>query len=288
MSEKSENFSQLETETRNPRTANLGSLVGMELLTTLHAENHTIALAVEATLPILAEFVEVLAARLRAGGRLFYVGAGTSGRLGVLDASECPPTFGVSPEMIQGIIAGGVGALVRSVEGAEDSKAEGAAALIERDLGDHDTVVGIAASGRTPFVIGALEEAKRRGSLTGAVVNVSDSALSKVADYTMAALTGAEALTGSTRLKAGTAQKMILNLITTAAMVRLGKVEGNLMIDLRATNVKLQHRAVEIVMEVTQTENRIVAETALVDASGSVREAIEILRAEQNGVKEKA
>ena len=273
-----EDFARLETEGRNPRTADLDTLNGLELVRTLHAENHTVAAAVDAVLPALADFVDRLAIKLEFGGRLFYVGAGTSGRLGVLDASECPPTFGVEPEMIQGIIAGGEGALVRSVEGAEDSKAVGAKAIRERRLEPNDVVVGIAASGRTPFVIGALEEAKGQGILTAAVINVSDSPLSQIADYTFAAVTGAEAVTGSTRLKAGTAQKMILNLITTAAMVQLGKVYGNLMVDVRATNEKLQDRAVRIVMAGAETENRTLALSALNAADGEVKTAIVALK----------
>ncbi len=276
-----QNFASLETEARNPRTSRLGALRGLELLQTLHAENHTVAGAVEAVLPSLAEFVERLAIRLEAGGRLFYVGAGTSGRIGVLDASECPPTFGVSPERVQGIIAGGEGALVRSIEGAEDSQKTGADVLAERDPQPNDTVVGIAASGRTPFVIGALKEAKRRSLLTGAVVNVSHSALSEIADFTFAAVTGAEALTGSTRLKAGTAQKMILNLISTAAMVHLGKVQGNLMVDVRATNEKLRDRALRIVMAGAEIEDPAAAEAALTETQGDVRGAILCLRLEK-------
>ena len=271
-----EDFARLGTETRNPRTGNLDALPAPELVAALHAENFDIADAVQKTLPEIARVVEILALRLGSGGRLFYVGAGTSGRLGVLDASECPPTFGVSPELVQGIIAGGMAALTRSIEGAEDSPATGAEDLRERGVTAKDAVVGIAASGRTPYVIGALDAAREIGAAVFAVTNVSDSELARHADITIAAVTGPEPLTGSTRLKAGTAQKMALNLLTTAAMVRLGKVYGNLMVDVRATNEKLRDRAARIVMTATGVD-RNAAETALSEAKGSVKVAIVML-----------
>jgi N-acetylmuramic acid 6-phosphate etherase len=271
-----EDFARLETEGRNPRTAELDALSTADLVAVLHGENAAVLEAVQATLPQVAQVVELLAERLGRGGRLFYVGAGTSGRLGVLDASECPPTFGVSRELVQGIIAGGAQALTTSIEGAEDDPAAGADAIRERGVGANDVVVGIAASGRTPYVLGALEEAKRLGAATAAVVNVRDSALSRIAEITLAAVTGAEPLTGSTRLKAGTAQKLILNLLTTATMVRLGKVYGNLMADVQATNAKLRDRAERIVMAATGAGRSEAAE-ALRAADGSAKVAIVML-----------
>lgn len=272
-----ENFARLETEGRNPRTWELDLLPTLELMQTLHAENASVLEAVEAVLPQAAQVVDLLAERLPRGGRLFYVGAGTSGRLGVLDASECPPTFGVEPTLVQGLIAGGPTALTSSIEGAEDDPEAGAQDLKARGIGTLDVVVGIAASGRTPYVIGALDAARAAGAVTGAVVNVSDSVLSHHADITLAAVTGPEPLTGSTRLKAGTAQKLILNLLTTAAMVRIGKVYGNLMVDVRATNAKLRDRAVRIVMAAAEAE-RSEAEYALQQAKGEAKAAIVMLR----------
>lgn len=256
----SHSLSSLETELRNPNTLYLDCLDTAALVTMLHAENYGIAEAVAHTLPQVARIVDRIVECLMAGGRLFYIGAGTSGRLGVLDASECPPTFGVDPALVQGIIAGGVAALTTSIEGAEDSPEAGARDVHERGVGARDVVVGIAASGRTPYVIGALDFARSVGAFTAAIVNVTDSELSHHADVTIAAVTGAEALTGSTRLKAGTAQKMLLNLLTTAAMVRLGKVYGNLMVDVRATNAKLRDRAVRIVVAAANVDATAAAE----------------------------
>jgi N-acetylmuramic acid 6-phosphate etherase len=268
-----ERLDTLETESRNPRTADLDRLSTGHLVQTLHRENYRVASAVEAALPEVTQAVEIISERLRQGGRLFYVGAGTSGRLGVLDASECPPTFGVEPSLVQGMIAGGDTALRRSIEGAEDSPEIGAQDLRERGVGPNDVVVGIAASGRTPYVIGALDAAREAGAATIAVVNVTRSRMASHADITIAAVTGPEALTGSTRLKAGTAQKLVLNILTTAAMVRLGKVYGNLMVDVRATNVKLRDRAVRIVMAATDAD-RAAAQAAIDAAGGSCKAAI--------------
>lgn len=268
-----ENLGRLDTEQRNPRTTELDRLSTEELVAVLHAENYTVAEAVSQCLPEITRAVQHIAACFAKGGRLFYVGAGTSGRLGVLDASECPPTFGVGREQVQGIIAGGERALTQAIEGAEDSPEQGEADLLTREITAKDVVCGIASSGRTPYVIGALRAAKRCGAVTLAVVNVSESRLAEVADVTMAAVTGAEPLTGSTRLKAGTAQKMILNLLTTAAMVQTGKVYGNLMVDVRATNLKLQDRAVRIVMSATETTHENALKT-LEAANGEVKTAI--------------
>ena len=272
-----EDFALLETEGRNPRTMALDALPTADLVALLHQENASVLQAVEAVLPSVAQVVDVLSDRLAQGGRLFYVGAGTSGRLGVLDASECPPTFGVSPDRVQGIIAGGPTALTTSIEGAEDSPETGAQAIRERSAGPRDVVVGIAASGRTPFVIGALEAARRAGAFTVALVNVTNSAMSRSAEVTIAAVTGPEPLTGSTRMKAGTAQKLILNLLSTAAMICLGKVYSNLMVDVRATNRKLKDRAARIVMAAANA-GREEADAALRAAEGHVKTAIVMLR----------
>lgn len=269
-------LARLETETRNPRTLELDSLPTLALVETLHRENDAVMGAVARVLPDVAQVVDLLVDRLGRGGRLFYVGAGTSGRLGVLDASECPPTFGVAPEQVQGIIAGGIAALTTSIEGAEDSPEIGAQDLRARQIGPNDLVIGITASGRTPYVIGALSAARGLGAATAAIVNVTASELAKVADITMAAVTGPEALTGSTRLKAGTAQKLILNLLTTAAMVRLGKVYSNLMVDVRATNVKLQDRAIRIVMAAAEVDHASARE-ALKRCEGECKRAIVML-----------
>ncbi len=277
MSTTIEAFAGLETEARNSHTMDLDCLATPALLALLHQENLAVMGAVEAALPEISTVVEVLAERLAVGGRMFYVGAGTSGRLGVLDASECPPTFGVSPDRVQGVIAGGPAALTTSIEGAEDSPETGGLAMRERGVGAKDAVVGIAASGRTPFVIGAMEVARRAGAFTAAIVNVSNSAMGAIADVTIEALTGPEPLSGSTRLKAGTAQKLILNLLTTATMIRLGKVYSNLMVDLRATNQKLRDRASRIVMAAADVD-RGQAEEALRAADGHVKIAIVMLR----------
>jgi len=267
----------LQTEARNPRTMELDRLPVEELARVLHAENYGVADAVGAALPEVARAIEVIAERLRDGGRLFYVGAGTSGRLGVLDASECPPTFGVEPEKVQGIIAGGDRALCHSVEGAEDDREAATNDLRARGVAAGDVVVGIAASGRTPYVIGALETARAAGAFAIAVVNVRPAEMESVADLTIAAVTGPEPLTGSTRLKAGTAQKMILNLLSTGAMVRLGKTYGNLMVDVQAGNEKLRERAIRIVTDVTGVD-RERARSTLEEADWRVKPAIVMLR----------
>ncbi len=279
-----EDFALLETEGRNPRTMDLDALSTQQLVAKLHQENQSVLLAVEAALPSVTAVVDVLSEQLARGGRLFYVGAGTSGRLGVLDASECPPTFGVSPDRVQGIIAGGNTALTTSIEGAEDSPESGAQVMRERSVGPKDVVIGIAASGRTPFVIGAMDVARKSGAFTAALVNVSNSAMSAHADITIAAVTGPEPVTGSTRMKAGTAQKLVLNLLTTATMIRLGKVYSNLMVDVRATNRKLRDRAARIVMSAADVD-RAEADAALVAADGHVKTAIVMLRLNVDGAE---
>jgi N-acetylmuramic acid 6-phosphate etherase len=277
MTQAKENLASLETEASNERTAELDTLSTHDLIRTLHAENYTVADAVGASLPEIVKLVDVAAERLANGGRLFYVGAGTSGRIGVLDASECPPTFGVEKEMVQGVIAGGRDAVTTSLEGVEDKKESGGRDLGARRVGAQDVVIGIAASGRTPYVIGAMEAARKVGAYTAAVVNVPSSQMSYHADITIIAATGPEALAGSTRLKAGTAQKMILNLISTGVMVRLGKVYRNLMVDVRATNEKLKDRATRIVMVAAEVDYAK-AQQALQQADWSAKVAIVMLK----------
>jgi N-acetylmuramic acid 6-phosphate etherase len=237
-------MSEILTEQRNPATMALDEMSALEIVTAMNAEDAKVARAVERVLPDIARAVDVIVQRLEAGGRLLYVGAGTSGRLGVLDASECVPTFSAPPGMVQGFIAGGTRALTTSVEAVEDDRAAGAR-VIREEAGAtlQDVVVGIAASGRTPYVLGALEEAGRIGAGTIALVCAEGSPLLACAEVGIQVLVGPEVLTGSTRLKAGTAQKMVLNMLSTAAMVRLGKVYENLMVDLKASNHKLRARA---------------------------------------------
>ena len=262
------------TEQRNPRTTAIDLATPAEIVDLMSAEDRTVGDAVAAQRAPIAATIAFAEAAFRAGGRLFYVGAGTSGRLGVLDASECPPTFGSDPEMVQGIIAGGVPALTRSQEGAEDSPADGERAIDEREVARDDLVVGIAASGTTPFVRGALHRAKARGARTVIVActPLPPEFIAEV-DTAILPIVGPEVVTGSTRLKAGTATKLVLNMITTGAMIRIGKTYGNLMVDLRATNAKLRDRSERIVVEVCGVE-REAARALLADAGGSVKTAI--------------
>ncbi|YAL83053.1 N-acetylmuramic acid 6-phosphate etherase [Dermacoccaceae bacterium W4C1] len=252
----SENLGSLGTETPNPATAELDTLSTAELLRVMNSEDATVADAVRAALPQITEAVELITRSLREGGRLVYVGAGTSGRLGVLDAVECPPTFNTAPERVVGLIAGGPEAFVAAVEGAEDDPQRGAADVAELRVGQQDTVVGLAASGRTPYVLGALSKATELGAATVAVSCNAGAATSAVAQVAIEVQTGAEVLTGSTRLKAGTAQKMVCNMLSTAAMVGIGKAYRNLMVDMRPTNAKLADRAVRIVREATGADDQ--------------------------------
>ena len=243
------------TERRNPRTAAIDTATSLEIVDLMSAEDAAVPAAVAAAREPIARTIDLIEAAFRSGGRLFYVGAGTSGRLGVLDASECPPTFGSEPEMVQGIIAGGLPALVKSVEGAEDDLAAGIAAVDERRVGASDVVVGIAASGTTPFVRAALGRAQALGARTAFVsCTAPPPLLADTCDECITVLVGPEVVTGSTRLKAGTATKLVLNLLTTGAMVRLGKTYGNLMVDLQVRNQKLADRGERIVMEVAAVD----------------------------------
>lgn len=272
-----ERLENLPTEQRNPSTMNLDCLSVEELTRVLHAENFQVAAAVEVALPEITCAIEAITDRMRAGGRLFYVGAGTSGRIGVLDASECPPTFGIEPDRVQGIIAGGDNAIRTSIEGAEDDREIGAADIETRGISGSDVVVGIAASGSTPYVVSALETARSRRAYTIAVVCAQRSEMESVADMTIVAQTGPEALTGSTRLKAGSAQKMILNLLSTGVMVCLGKTYSNLMVDVQATNSKLRDRAIRIVKDVVGVD-RGQAQAALERTGWRVKPALVVAR----------
>ncbi len=238
------------TEQRNPRSEQIDELATLDMLRVMNAEDRRVPAAVGEVLPNIAEAVDRVVDAFRSGGRLFYVGAGTSGRLGVIDAAECPPTFGTHPDMVQGIIAGGEPALTRAQEGAEDRAEDGAAEVRERGLCAGDVLMGIAASGVTPFVLGALAEARRIGAQTLFFTCNPDAAGGVLADVKITPVVGPEVVTGSTRLKAATATKLVLNMMTTAAMVRIGKVYGNLMVDLTPTCRKLEDRATRILMEI--------------------------------------
>jgi len=237
-----ENFFTLTTEKINPATTHIDECTTLEMVKLINDEDKKIAAAVEKVLPEVARAVDAIVDSFTRDGRLFYIGAGTSGRLGVLDASECPPTFGVKPDMVQGLIAGGNGALIKAIEGAEDNFNLAAEDLTAKNFCAVDVLVGITASGRTPYVLGGVDFAKKLGAITVGVSCVENSALAKVVDIAITPITGAEALTGSTRMKAGTATKMILNMLTTAAMIKIGKVRGNLMVCVQATNDKLRDR----------------------------------------------
>ena len=262
----------LTTEARNPRTAHIDELSTLEMLTLIHQEDAAVATAVESQLPAIARAVDAIAERFTQGGRLFYIGAGTSGRLGVLDASECPPTFSVPPTLVQGIIAGGDAALRRSSEYSEDSADEGANDLIAASFATSDTLVGIAASGRTPYVLGAMVHARSLGALTIGLSCVAGSPVARNSDIAITPVTGPEVLTGSTRMKAGTATKLVLNMISTGVMIRSGAVYGNLMVNVKPSNAKLLDRAQRILMAATGCD-RPTATSLLIEA-GSVKVAI--------------
>ena len=261
------------TELRNRASTNIDRLSTQQIVDLINREDALVAAAVASQRKQIAAAIDLIVERFREGGRLFYVGAGTSGRLGVLDASECPPTFGVSPLLVQGIIAGGRRALVRSIEGAEDHPEDGAAAIISKHVCARDVVVGLAACGMTPFVHGALGQARRIGAATIFVTCAPEAVRHIPAQIIINPVVGPEVITGSTRMKAGTATKLVLNTLTTGAMIRLGKVYGNLMVDLKATNEKLRDRSLRIVMEVTHL-SRPRAVRLLARAQGKVKAAI--------------
>lgn len=292
------------TEQENPRTSNLSSLSSADIVRVMNDEDGLVAGAVGAVLPEIGEVVDKIVARMRSGGRLFYIGTGTSGRLGVLDASECPPTFGVSPELVQAIIAGGYEACYRAVEASEDDAVAGKKDLEDRGFTEHDALVGIAASGRTPYTVGAVAWARERGAFTAAITCVPGSPITSAAEIAIVPVVGPEVVAGSTRLKAGTAQKMVLNMLSTATLVQLGYVTGNRMTNVQTRNTKLRARGLRILMAEAGIDERTAtvfldktdgslplalvmaqsgcelneARKALAASSGVVHEAIKALR----------
>ncbi|GMA65012.1 N-acetylmuramic acid 6-phosphate etherase [Alicyclobacillus fastidiosus] len=266
-------FEHLQTEQINEETEHLDSASSLEIVTLMNRADKSVPRAVEQVLPQVARAIDEIVIRLKQGGRLIYVGAGTSGRLGILDAAECPPTFSTPPDLVQSVIAGGKEATFKALENAEDDEPAGAKALADLEISSLDAVVGLSASGRTPFVKGALQYAATRAALTIGVACNAESEIGKLAQIAIDVHTGPEVLAGSTRLKAGTAQKLILNMISTGAMVRLGKVYKNLMVDMKATNYKLQERSKSIIMRATGATYEA-AETALAAADQHVKLAI--------------
>ena len=269
------------TEQENPRTANIDKVSTLEAIQLINSEDQSVAPAIEKILPEIAKVIDKTVERIENGGRLFYIGSGTSGRLGVLDASEIPPTFGVSYDLVQGIIAGGYDALYKATESSEDNPQAGKADLQDRGLTEKDVLIGIAASGRTPYTIGALNYARQLGCLTACITCVPDSAITKAAEISIVAVVGAEAITGSSRMKAGTAQKMILNIISTAVMIRLGYVKGNRMTNVKSSNAKLKERSLRILMAETNSD-QLSASSLMNEANNDLRVALVMFRANVN------
>lgn len=266
-------LTKLTTETRNKNTMNLDRMTSIEIVITMNKEDENVINSIRDTLPKISEVIDMCAKALKGGGRIIYMGAGTSGRLGLLDAVECPPTFGVPSDLVIGLIAGGESAFIKAVEGAEDSKSLGVDDLKNINLTNKDVVIGLAASGRTPYVIHGLKYAREIGCKTAIVVCNKDSEMAKYSDVAIEVVVGPEVLTGSTRLKAGTAQKMVLNMISTGSMVAVGKAYQNLMVDVMQTNEKLVVRAENIVIEATDCD-RDTARRALKEANGKVKTAV--------------
>ena len=281
-----EQLNLLSTEQRNPASTDIDARSIMEILTIINSEDHRVAAAVQKEIPYIAMAVQAVVSALKAGGRLIYVGAGTSGRLGIIDAAECPPTFGTDPRTIQGMIAGGDKAMFKAQEGAEDKEANGAKDIDRKKVGKKDIVCGLAASLRTPYVVGAVRRAKARGARTLYITTNSRDKLysqefielSKSIDLAVCPEVGPEVIMGSTRMKSGTAQKLVLNMITTTAMIRLGKVYENMMIDLQLTNEKLRERAKRIIMTITGNSYEEAA-IALKKADGQVKTALVMIKA---------
>mgnify|MGYP002760847079 CR=1 FL=1 len=275
-----EELQALATEAKNPHSTHIDTAPVEEILRVINTEDHKVPIAVRRELPYVAEAVKIVVEAFQNDGRLFYVGAGTSGRLGVVDASECPPTFGTNPERVQGIIAGGREAVFRSQEGAEDSPEAGAKALEERGVTEHDVVCGLTSSGRTPFVVGAVEHARDEiGCPSLFVTTIPREDLDVEPDVAICPVVGPEVIMGSTRMKSGTAQKLVLNMITTAAMVRLGKVYENMMVDLRRTSEKLVERGIRTVMMVTGVDYDA-ADAVLTRCDGHVKTALVMILAD--------
>lgn len=266
------------TEQINPNTTDIDKLPTLEALRVVNAEDRKVAEAVEKVLPAIARAIDGIAERLGRGGRLFYTGTGTSGRLGVLDAAECPPTFGVSPDLVQGVIAGGYDACYKAVEASEDNREAGATDLQARGFTPYDVVVGIAASGRTPYTIGAVEYARSIGALTVCITCNENTALAAAVEIPIEAIVGPEVIAGSTRLKSGTAQKLVLNMLSTMTMVRLGYVTGNRMTNLKTSNIKLRQRALGLLMAECEVDE-VAARSALETAGWDLRIAIVMVKA---------
>ena len=264
----------LSTEKRNPASAGIDTMSTLEMVTLINNEDKKVALAVEKILPDIAKAIDIVADHLKQGGRLIYMGSGTSGRLGILDAVECPPTYSTDPAMVQGLIAGGYPAIFQAKEGAEDSEAEGHKDIVEMEVSSRDVVMGLTASGRTPYVIGGLDEARKAGAAVLGLTCSEHPSIERHCDLCLVVLPGPEVITGSTRMKAGTAEKMVLNMISTGTMVKLGKVRGNLMIDVKASNAKLMERALGIIRTVTGCSESE-AMKMLTFHSGSARAAVE-------------
>ncbi|QOK25708.1 N-acetylmuramic acid 6-phosphate etherase [Cytobacillus oceanisediminis] len=267
------NITKLNTEQRNPKTMEVDLMTTEEIITIINQEDAIVPNAIAREIPHIVKVVDEITDSFKKGGRLIYVGAGTSGRLGIIDASECPPTYGTDPEMVVGIIAGGKEAMTEAVEGAEDDSEQGRQDVADIQLSDKDVLVGIAASGRTPYTIGALQYGNEVGAVTVAVACTKDSEMGRIAKYTIAPITGPEVVTGSTRMKAGTAQKLVLNMLTTASMIKLGKVYGNLMVDVQMTNEKLFKRAETIVKMATGASDEE-AQAALKEQNHNTKAAI--------------
>ena len=280
-------LSQMITEGRNPASQNIDELSTEAMLRVINDEDKKVALAVEAIVPQIAQVVDAITAAFSKGGRLIYCGAGTSGRLGILDASECPPTFGTPRSQVVGLIAGGHTAILQAVENAEDNVEQGAQDLKDINFNANDVLVGIAASGRTPYVLGALAYAKQQGAFSAALTCNPNSPMSQAADVALTPVVGPEVVTGSSRMKAGTAQKLVLNMLTTGAMIRSGKVYGNLMVDVEATNQKLVQRQINIVKQATDCDDAT-AQQALNACHGHCKTAIVMVLAGLNATEAKA
>lgn len=271
------NFNKLTTEQVNKNSSNIDTCSTREMLQIINDEDKLVAIAVEKELDNIALAVDTVYHRLKDGGRLFYVGAGTSGRIGLLDAAECPPTYGVEPELVQGIIAGGNKAMFKAVEGAEDNEQQGRSIITEKGINTKDVVIGISASGSAPYVIGAIKQAQELGIDTIAISNNSESIIKGLCEVSITPLVGPEVVMGSTRMKAGTSQKLILNMITTGVMIKLGKVYGNLMVDLQPTNKKLVDRSIRIVMLATGV-NKDIAKDYMEKSEGKTKVAIVMIK----------
>lgn len=270
----------LKTEGRNQNTLHIDEMSTLDMVQVMCQENRVVEDAVASQAGAIARAIDIIARQLDAGGHLIYIGAGTSGRLGVVDASECPPTFGVDPTVVRGVIAGGQGAMFRAIEGAEDDRDRGAAELMENGASAGDVVVGLSASGGAPYVLGALEKAREIGAIPMGITCNPDSLMHPLCDVIMAPYVGPEVITGSSRLKAGTAQKLILNMLSTGAMVRTGKVVGNLMVNVKPTNSKLRDRCIRILMELGDCDRNTAAD--LIDTYGDIRKSLTVLKQRDN------